>query len=47
MTSAAFYDRPLSAARAAEATVILELLNEADLLASIVWLGEQELLDSR
>ena len=37
----------LSAARAAGATVILELLNEADLLASIDWLGEQELLGSR
>ena len=36
----------LSAARAAGATVILELLNEADLLASIDWLGEQELLGS-
>jgi sugar phosphate isomerase/epimerase len=37
----------LSAARAAGATVILELLNEADLLASIDWLGEQELLGPR
>jgi sugar phosphate isomerase/epimerase len=37
----------LSAARTAGATVILEQLNEADLLASIDWLGEQELLGSR
>ncbi len=37
----------LSAARAAGATVILELLNEADLLASIDWLAKQELLGSR
>jgi sugar phosphate isomerase/epimerase len=37
----------LCAARAAGATVILELLNEAGLLASIYWLGEQELLGSR
>ena len=37
----------LSAARAAGAPVILELLNEADLLASIDWLGGQELLSPR
>jgi hypothetical protein len=37
----------LSAARAAGATVILELLNEADLLASVDWLAKQELLSSR
>ena len=34
----------LSTARAARATVILELLNEADLLASIDWLDDQQLL---
>jgi hypothetical protein len=38
--------RALSRSRGG-ATVILELLNEADLLASIDWLAKQELLGSR